>query len=109
MGTGASKTRKKNKVRQNVLVVGSLQANAKRLSRSTELAVAEPVKEEETKPISLVDAYEVNDSLLFKGGTSDQFVPYFKAWLVRVNSFIFYIFTLSYLTCSVFDKLGEDS
>ena len=98
MGTGASKTRKKNKVRQNALVVGSLQANAKRLSGSKDLA--EPLAEEETKPISLVDTYEVNDSLLFKGGTSDQFVPYFKAWLVRVKSFIFYIF--KYSLCTVY-------
>jgi hypothetical protein len=86
MGTGASKARRKNKVRQNAMVVGSLQVNAKRISRSKESAqttLAEP--EEETKPISLVDTYEVNDSHLFKSSlTTDQFVPYFKAWLIRV-------------------------
>ncbi|XP_028403553.1 PHD finger protein 24-like isoform X2 [Dendronephthya gigantea] len=82
MGTGASKARKKNKVRQNALVVGSLQVNAQRSRDATNHT--EP--EEETKPISLVDTYEVNDSLLFKGGTSGQFVPYFKAWLVRVEA-----------------------
>ena len=88
MGTGASKTRKKNKVRHNAMVVGSLQVNAQRISRSKDAIQtnlnAEP--EEETKPISLVDAYEVNDTLLFKGGTNDQFVPYFKAWLIRVEA-----------------------
>ena len=84
MGTGASKTRKKNKVRQNAMVVGSLQVNAQR-NRSkdaTQTNLTEPA--EETKPISLVDTYEVNDSLLFRDRTSDQFVPYFKAWLIRV-------------------------
>ncbi|CAB4005199.1 PHD finger 24 isoform X1 [Paramuricea clavata] len=87
MGTGASKTRKKNKVRQNAMVVGSLQVNAQRISRSKDATQTNPTEpEEETKPISLVDTYEVNDSLLFKGATSDQFVPYFKAWLTRVEA-----------------------
>ena len=100
MGTGASKTRKKNKVRQNALVVGSLQVSARRSSRSKDLT--EP-SEEETKPISLVDAYEVNDSLLFKGGTTDQFVPYFKAWLIRVLCFyqIFYMHTSHACICII--------
>ena len=91
MGTGASKTRKKNKVRQNAMVVGSLQVNARRISRSNDASHAsqtnaeEPQEvQEETKPVSLVDAYELNDSVLFKGATTDQFVPYFKAWLIRV-------------------------
>ena len=88
MGTGASKTRRKNKVRQNALVVGSLQVNAQRSKNAIQTNLTQP--EEETKPISLVDTYEVTDSLLFKAGTSEQFAPYFKAWFVRVST-IYYL------------------
>lgn len=68
------------------MVVGTLQVNARRVSR-TDDATQENPKEatEQTKPISLVDYYDVDDSLLFKNGTSDQFVPYYKAWLIRVS------------------------
>lgn len=84
MGNGATRSRRKNKVRQNVLIVGSLQANANR-TRNATVAKETNNTEGETKPYSLVDIYEVNDSLLLKDAASELFVPYYKAWLIRVN------------------------
>lgn len=91
MGTVVSKSQRKNKIRQNAMLVGNLQVSAQRNSEcrtSHDASLHESRNEEETKPISMVDSYEVDDSLLFyrrTDGPNEGLAPYFKAWLKRVH------------------------
>ena len=110
MGTVVSKSPKKNKIRHNAKLVGTLQVSAQRSSqhrspRDVEASVVNQLRnnDEETKPISLVDPYEVNDSLLFNsrgaGNTTrgEDPVPYFKAWHTRVIISALYIYIYIYI------------
>lgn len=105
MGTVVSKSPKKNKIRHNAKLVGTLQVSAQRScsqhrSPHDDASVVNQLRnnDEETKPISLVDPYEVNDSLLFNNrsasntATGEDLIPYFKAWHTRVIIFALCIY-----------------